>query len=673
MDCRRAQSYISERMDGEHLSQRVAAAVDGHVAGCSECAAFAEGASRLRAAARLRVAAAVPDLIEPIMAAVEAEAARRPARPRLAAPVLGPRRPRWNGLARRLAPAVAALVVGVVAGSESVGGPWQRAQTTTVAAADVTRGVAAAAARLGAYQARFQITEWHFDPQVPVREFGMNVWFQAPERFRMDVTDHTEYPSATWGPNDLSLVANGSSWYLAGPAPCPSAPGTCPPTRTVVRHRVPFSASAPVPTDLVLPITTLADANQLRVVGRGTVLGRSAVEVELPFARATPLFPFLTLGGSWRPFFPEDRVVLWLDARSFLPLRYRVYPARGPERRAWALRFGLPEEPPGRAIFDVSALSVSNQPPPSGTFAIPSRGPSRDQGARAVSLKAAARTIGYRPVTPASVDGLAPYRVVLPPPGATNASEATVIAYARGLSWLKLGETRDWTGDSFYGPVGLQAAQVTLANGGLAYYEPATDRHGRRLAIHAAGTDLYLETNLSRGSLLQVAASLPVRGEAMPQAWRVRRSPDGLTERVAIAGAIRSVPFAVQMPTRLPPGYGLASAELVRLGPNTGLNVYFQQADTDLGGGAIRLHLEAGTGLPPASAAIQSLVPVRGREGRWTPDRHQLEWVEDGVYYSLDAPGLALVDLLAVAESLAPAASAGATPAAASPSGRVSP
>jgi hypothetical protein len=68
----------------------------------------------------------------------------------------------------------------------------------------------------------------------------------------------------------------------------------------------------------------------------------------------------------------------------------------------------------------------------------------------------------------------------------------------------------------------------------------------------------------------------------------------------------------------------------------------------------MRFHAEAGQALPPASAAVQSAVEVRGTEGRWTPDRAQLEWVEHGVYYSLDASGLGLEDLLAVAASLAP-------------------
>ena len=63
----------------------------------------------------------------------------------------------------------------------------------------------------------------------------------------------------------------------------------------------------PAPTDLILPVASLADTNQLQVVGGGTVLGRDAIEVRLPFEQAEPLFPFLSLGGSWRPFFPKDR------------------------------------------------------------------------------------------------------------------------------------------------------------------------------------------------------------------------------------------------------------------------------------------------------------------------------------------------------------------------------
>jgi outer membrane lipoprotein-sorting protein len=654
VDCSRWQAALSERMDGERLAPRVTAALDQHLAGCATCRAFERGAFRVREQVRFGLAPAVPDLVEPIMSAVEREAVRGTATRTRLRVVRSPRelRPRRRLIAT-LAPAVAAMLVGAIAGSLLVGGPFKEpGGRASVAAATVTRGVASAASALSAYQASFQITEYHFATDVPVRELSMNVWFEAPERFRLDVADHTSYPSADFTPTDLSLVVNGSTWYSSGPAPCQFA--QCPQKQTLITHRVPFSSTTSAPTDLVLPVTTLADANQLTVLGLGTVLGRDAVEVQLPFERATALFPFLDLGGSWRPFFPNDRVILWLDASNWFPLKWSVYPASGHERDQWALRFGLPQEPSKRAIFEVAAVSMDEHAPTPGTFKVPHVGSAIDAGATVVDLGDASKLTGFTPVTPSIVGGLDLYRVVLPPAQEQQTSDETLITYSKGLSWLKVGETRSWNQDAFFGPIGSHALQVSLPNGGVAYYEPATVDHGRRVSIHSPGTDLYVETNLSREELLGVAGSLPVRGIQIPEAWRVQTAPGGVTERVSLADAAGQLPFVLDQPTRLPAGYGFASAELVRLQDRLGVNVYFQQADADLGSGPIRLHAEVGQDLPPASSASQSAVEVRGTEGRWTPDRGQLEWVQDGVYYSLDASGLGLEDLLAVASSMEP-------------------
>jgi outer membrane lipoprotein-sorting protein len=656
VDCERARRAISERMDGERLTPRLTAALEHHVADCPACAAFEAGAWKLREAARFEVAPAVPDLVDSIMASVERERQERAPAPLRLLPGGRARRPLLPGRIR-LAPVAAALAVGLVAGSLAVGGPWQRPEGLSVDAAEVTRGVAAAATTLSEYQARFAVTEYHFAPDVPVREFSMNVWFQAPEKFRLDVVDHTQYPSTDITHTDLELIVNGSSWYSVGSSACPI--DVCPPSETVVENRVPFSSTTPAPTDLILPVTSLADANQLRVVGRGSLLGRPAIEVRLPFDAAQPLFPFLSLGGSWRPFFRSDQVDLWLDASSWLPLSYSVYPAQGRERDEWALRFGLPSESPRQPIFQVAALSVDRQAPPPGTFHIPQTKGRTDQGAKPVSISQASKETGFEPVQPEDVEGLSLYQVVLPPPSTSKGEpRQTLITYSKGLAWLKLGETRGWTSNTPYGPVALQAREVRLANGGVAYYEPATEDQGRRLSIHAAGTDLYVETNLSRDKLLDVAGSLPVTGIPIPEAWAVRRSPEGVTERVTLPQAAAEMPFTIMLPASgaLPPGYEVASAEIVRLHQNTALNVYFQQQDTDLGTGPIRLHEEVATKLPPASSAAQSEVEVRGVIGRWTPDRNQLEWVEQGVYLSLDAGGLPLADLLAVAASLEPSA-----------------
>jgi hypothetical protein len=642
MNHEQAERLLSARIDGERLSARAGTSLERHLQGCSACRAFERGAYRLRESARFELAPAVPDLVEPILAAVRTEP-RRPGAVRR----FGPERRRR---ARRFAPALAALLVGALAGSLIVGGPWhERPGAPALAATEVIEGIAAAAVHLDAYQATFALTEAHLAPDVPVRELTMRVWFGAPERFRLDVVDHTDYPTETT-PTDLRLVVNGSDWYAAGPAPCPTA--TCPRRESVVRNRLPFSTAAPIPTDLVLPLSTLADAEGVEVLGRGDVLGRAAVRVEVPFERARPLFPFLEIGGEWRPFFPHDRVRIWLDERSWLPLRWEVFPAAGPEREAWALRFGLPEEPPGTPIFSATALDVSLAAPEPGVFRIPATAVASDQGGRDVALADVASEAGFQPVAPPSVAGLDLYRVVL-----TSATAAALVSYADGLSYLNLGETRSWRGEAPYGPVGAHAEEVALPGGGFAYFEPATSANGRRLSIHAADLDLYLESNLPRAEVLAAASSLPVRGVRMPESWRVRELAGEFAERVTLEQARAAVPFAIALPRTLPPGFGLASVELAIDGPGPAVTVYLRALDADPGIGTIRYHLEEAGALPPATSAAQVGLRVGGIRARFTPERSQLEWVAAGLYRSIDAPGLSLPELVAIATSIEPGGS----------------
>jgi hypothetical protein len=369
------------------------------------------------------------------------------------------------------------------------------------------------------------------------------------------------------------------------------------------------------------------------------------VRVEVPFGRARPLFPFLSLGGGWRPFFERDRVRIWLDERSWFPLRWEVFPAAGTERRAWALRFGLPHEPPADPVFSVVALDVSLHQPPAGVFEIPSTARGSDHGARPVAVADLAAEAGFQPIAPARLAGLEPYRAALSPDG-------PVLAYADGLSFLTLGQSTSWSEDAPFGPVDLRAEEVTLSGGGVAYFEPASGDLARRLSIHSDGIDLSLESNLPRDELLAAAASLPVRGLPLPTSWRVRTQDGSRIERVTLEQARGAVPFPVELPSVLPRGFALACVELVEASDETGVTLYFRHREADPGIGTIRLHFEAAGSLPPATSARQSIVDVDGAAGRFTPDRSQLEWVEDGIYASLDAPGLDLRALLEMAVSM---------------------
>lgn len=642
MNCDRARRALSERMDGERLSHHAARALEHHLDTCAACRAFQAGAYRLREQARIGLAPAVPDLVQPIMAAVRAET-RPVARVR---PLRAPRT--REPLLPRLAPAIAAAVVGVLVGSLAVGGPWGAERRAT--AVDVTEGVARAAADLRAYRASFQIRERNFSPGVPLRELSMEVWFHAPERYRVDVTDHTVYPSDVFTPTDLRLVVDGSTWYSRVPSPCPT--GGCPPAETLITNRTPFSSAAPAPTDLVLPVTTLSGDEGVSVLGEGTLLGRRALRVEMRFDRAAPLFPFLR-GGAWRPLFADDRVVVWLDATSWFPLKWSVYPTPSPEREQWALRFGLPNEPSALPVLEVEALAMERTPPPDSTFAVPRIERRIDQGATPVALEDVERETGHRPITPADVGGLSLYEVVLPADPKGKGGDV-VLTYARGMQWLRVGESRTWARDELLGPVGRRAQEVALTGGGVAYYEPATEDQGRRLSIHTNDVDLYLETNLSRATLLRVAASLPVQGIPLPDAWRVQETAASTIERVRLDEARSEAPFELLMPLTLPEGSTLASVELVRRDDTVGVAAHFQDEEVAFGGGEIHLHMELAEELPPAPASRQETVQVRGVEARYTPDAGRLEWIEGGLHVSVEAPGLALRDLVEIAESLAP-------------------
>jgi len=497
--CDRVQAALSARLDGERLPARVAADVDEHVAGCASCTAFLAGSERLRRAVRIRAAEDVPDLVEPIMTAV----ATLPRRRRLPRPgarrATGSRRPSWT-------PVAAALVVGLVAGSIAVGGPLRNPRDEPAEAARIVRGIRVAARRLTAYRASYTVIE-HGMPGVDTRTFAMDVSFRAPERYRLDVRDLTTYPTG-WGPTDLTFVQDGTATYRRGPLPCPAVigPGACLLARGSTTIARSYEPEAPLAADLILPIDVLGNPARVQVVATGSVLGRPAVEVVTTFDRAQELFPFRTLGGTWRAIFPGDRVAIWLDAERWYALRATVYPANDPERRAWEPRFGLGPEDPSTPILDVAATSIRTSPPPPGTFAMP-----RGTGPEVAAASAVARRLGARPVTPTYTAGLVRTSAVLPPAGGSSGKQA-LLTYSSGLSYLRVTEGEPAAGSASLGPT---AVRVQLSNG-VAYYEPASDSRGRRLAIHTSDGDLLLETNLTRDDLLRIAATLPIHAEPFP-------------------------------------------------------------------------------------------------------------------------------------------------------------
>jgi len=329
-----------------------------------------------------------------------------------------------------------------------------------------------------------------------------------------------------------------------------------------------------------------------------------------------------------------------------------VTPSAEPARRLWSLRYSLPEEPPGEVILDVRATSFDNEVPPRRRFEIPGT-----KAFRQVPVSTIHSVVNYQPVVPAATADLPLSSAVVPTPkAATSSTPQTLLTYSSGLTYLRVGERKDWNIGTLFGPVSDRALRITLPSGSVAYYEPPSGDHDQRLAIHAADTNLYLETNLPRDELLQVADSLPVHGTEVPSSWLVHRGPLGVTTRtVSLQKAEATLPFTLVVPTSPPSGYLLQSVALAQDPRTPGVDLTYARPDGSAA--PIVIHEEGGAALPPAAADFSS-IDVAGVPGRWTPladpttGSARLEWVRGGVAFSIDAVGLSEQDVLAIAGAI---------------------
>jgi len=612
--CEAAELEISARMDGEH-DRRLAAAVTRHLETCAGCRAFEAGAQRLRTAARVRSASPVPDLVPQIMEAVTARApSGRASFPRRA----------WL-------PYAAAFVAGAVIGGLLLGGvPGLQRGPSPALATEIPDAVAAATAEVHSYRATFDIVEHHFHPRVPDRRFSADIAFRAPERLRAEITDRSVYPSEAWVPNDFVLASDEDRWSVEAPRMCPrlALPACVVGGRELrsVVGRAPFNSETPLPTDIVLPVRTLVDVDRVSVVEETTALGREAVVVSLDYHDATPLFAFLHAAGTWRPFFPQDEVLVTLDSDTWFPLAYEVRAASSIERTRWATRQGLPLEPPGISLFTAEARALNE----GRAFEwaprdVPDR-EARDLGFEDLPLATVADRLGSAPPLPSELADLTLHRSGM-------AADRFTAAYARGLAWLTVSGTRG-------GPDadGLLAMPVNLERG-VGLYSPATSVGGRRLSIRNEEWALVLETNLPRAQLVGIASSIPVVG--LEPAVGVQDLED----------AHRALP-GLLVPTPPPDGYRIWHVEA----ETKSSTLTYLRPGSELDGTGIRLHQSRVTALPPPLDLEVLGVTVRRVPGRYSAERAELEWVEDGVYRSLQAPAFDLAGLLRIAASLEPVA-----------------
>jgi hypothetical protein len=617
--CSALRADISARLDGE-LDQRSSTVVEEHLESCASCRTYEDDLRRLRRALRVQSAEAVPDLSDSIMSRVKAE------QPSVA------RRREWS-IGIRIA-AVAAVVAALTVLAASL--PFSERQPQSADAARIVDEVRTAANELNAYRASFSIVERGFPAQVDARRFSAEVFFDAPERFRLKVRDLTAYPDARWPDNDVDLVAGSSRWWIEQPhtcpvevlLECPVPQGTS--ERTVIA-RQPFDGTSTLPTDIIVPLETLASSGNFEVLERGRVAGRQAIEVRLTFNEALPLVTALQPAGLWRSFHPLDPVDIWLDEQTWFPLRFEVRAGTASGRASWAKDEGY-DDRPGATLLEVRARRFESDPVARHLYSVPKDGTIRSGGFEEVNEP------GKRWLQPQYTAGLEPHRF-----GRTS-NNRWVMSWSSGMTWLKV------TGTKSKDPVlPASAEEIGLDNGGWAYYQPASETLKRRVEINASDRHLYLESNLSRAQLLAVASSLDASGDRLPRT--VVNTGNSIVRRLDMQTLAR-IGF-VKEPAKLPDGYRPSAAVLSKSNTSgRSVTVYYRGLEAEYEGDGIRVsHSPSIKGLVPTSETSQ-LYELDGVKARWLLNRGQLEWIDEGVYRSVTVPSGDLATAYLIARSL---------------------
>jgi hypothetical protein len=207
-----------------------------------------------------------------------------------------------------------------------------------------------------------------------------------------------------------------------------------------------------------------------------------------------------------------------------------------------------------------------------------------------------------------------------------------VRTWTDGRAWLKMWATRNWPGGRLFGDLG-QLVRSTGLGAGVAYWS----EDGTRVAVHGEGVDLLVTGSVSGAERASVAASLPVAGRPVPSGWAEAATSTLLEAAAADPGL------------RRPRDLRGFAPPAVRVDGRT-----VTQAYAGPGSRGFLLLQAPGDRLAPPLDDDPVGVRVRGTDGRWSPSRGELEWVEHSRVLTLRSTTLPLAELLAIAPGLEP-------------------
>ena len=554
-----------------------------HVAGCPACSAFAAGLGELDELLAKGRFEKTPDLSKAVT--------RR----------LAPRRGWWA--------VAAAAAVGILAGA-LIGGVGTNLER--VRAGDLADLFYSAGPSVDALDAGLLIVERGWHPDVPERVYVGSLAYTAPEDLQISLVDTTRYPGPQWEPNDVLLQVADGDYLLVASSRCPLAalPGCLEaPVATAVTGRRPFAEGVPAAQEVVGPGRILTRWGGVEVLAAPLLEGRPTIQIETTVA-GSDLVRALTDRGAWREFHPTDRVLMWLDEETLVPVRTEVFATRSPERDLWELRRGYrddSEDPILIVEVDLSeaAAKVSPDLPRDAVDAGFVDGP--------VEIP--------EPDLEAGFTAYRSGRWLLP-----DGAEVQLASWSDGRSWLRVEATQGWNEPRLFGMAGPFSEPVELGGGSVGYLSP----DGSSIAVHGEGVDVLLTGTLPTERLIEAAASLPVHGLEIPRDW----------DQAAVVPA-SELPGEILVPQA--EGWSVLGFE-----DDDGVTLLL----TGAGRKAVQVTQRPGDRLDPPDGPDFFAVELEGITARFDASARLLEWVEDGVVVTMQSETVGLADLIALAASM---------------------
>jgi hypothetical protein len=560
-----------------------------HAATCEHCSEFAAGLVSLDVAlARGRYEQA-PDLTGQVVSALDSPGGQW-----------------WSAAAVALVGLLAGGLIGVMSTRVDVG-----------RASDLGELFHSTATEVDGLSAELIVVERGVHRTVPERVYAGEIDYIAPEQLSIRLVDTTDYPNDDWLPNDVELTISNGDMVTTSGSPCPvAALPDClvEPMTRALRDQPPFDDGVLIPLEIVGPGRSLSRASAFEVLGTTQLDGAPTIQVQSTVA-AVELIGAMTDRGAWRELHPTDPVLMWLDEATLIPRRIEVFAADSPERELWQLRRGY-EDPPDEEtpilIIDLANLVVGE-----GVIdlTLPDDVPSRGfvDGEASVA----------EPQLPAGFETHRRGHRLLADGGLVETA-----SWSDGRSWVMVEATRDWDEPRLFGLSLPFVDPVDLGDGSVGYLSPAGDA----VAIHAESEEILVTGSVSSGSLVEMAASLGVRGLEVPSTWL-----EASTVTVA----------------------DLPDGTLVPVVTGWSLLGRIEEEGTTLlltGGGArsVIVTQTPGTQLDPPTGPDFSEVDIRGISARHDLSSSTLEWVEEGVVVRMKSNTVGIEELGELAEAMEP-------------------